>query len=213
MHHIKKSNIRPVRKDSRRGRSDELHSSYVQFSCPVCGEQFSSPTGGFSYCPNCESNLVPYFQTSTLSTPTTSSARPRQSAARTGTPCLTRSTQPDLNPPTHRRIIERVERQLPSIRDVPVLRDALNIEVPPIRDRGQHDDSQQYVSLRGSPDDQHVLPPLRSRQAAQYDRRPEHQERPLLPDPRRPYSQSRTDQYADTSGYRCQGYHQYRDKE
>ncbi|KAI0438770.1 hypothetical protein F4803DRAFT_554682 [Xylaria telfairii] len=215
MSYIKKSNIRPLRKDSRCGRAEELHSGYEQSSCPICGEQFSLPTGGLNYCPKCDTSLIRYSRTGTPSAPETSSARPRQSVARTSTPSRTRSTQPELNPPTHRRIIERIERQLPSIRDVPVLRDALNIEVPPVQNRGQHGDRQQYVSLRGSQDGQPALPPLRARRATQHDRRVEHQESPVLPDPRRPspYSHPRTDQYADTSGHGYQGYHQYWDNE
>ncbi|KAI0456666.1 hypothetical protein F5B21DRAFT_467450 [Xylaria acuta] len=212
MSHIKESNIHPVRRDSRHGGSDDSRPRYLHFTCPACGEQFSSRAARVADCPNCASLATPYY-TSIPNASGQNSARPRQSAARSGAISRSRNTFPDAYMPVNRRTAERIERRLPSIRDVPILRRALDTEVPSVRDPAQQGHSEQYPSLRSGQDDQPDLPPLRARQAAQHDRGAEHQQRQVLPDPRDPYSRSRTDQRSDPSGHICQSYHHYYDEE
>ncbi|KAI1750943.1 hypothetical protein F4782DRAFT_531978 [Xylaria castorea] len=193
MNHIKESNIHPTRRNSRHGEPGGSRSGYQKFACAACANQFYSRGVSFEGCPHCASRV----SSSQISLPNPfaqNSTRPRQSAARSGGgTSRRRSAFPDAHVPVNLSAAEQIERQLPSIRDVPVLRRALDTEVPPVQDPGQHSYNQPYLSLRSGQGGQHDLPPLRSGEAAQqHNGGSEHQGRQVLPDPRYPYSQSRT---------------------
>ncbi|KAI0183926.1 hypothetical protein EV127DRAFT_413700 [Xylaria flabelliformis] len=212
MNHVKESNIHPMRRDNRHDESGDSRPSYQKYTCSTCKNQFSACGIGFIGCPHC-TNRVSSSHISLPNPLTQNSARSQQSVARNNATSRQQSAFSDAPIHVNRCLVDQIERQLPSIRDVPALRRALDIGVPPGRDSGQQSHTQQYPTLRGSQDNQHDLPSLRSRQVALHNGVSEHQERPMLPDPRCPYSQSRTDQYSHLSGDRYQDYHHYYDGE
>ncbi|KAI0486558.1 hypothetical protein F4859DRAFT_511548 [Xylaria cf. heliscus] len=211
MNRTKESDIRPTRRETRQSRSDECNNfnldDYSYFMCPFCDHSFTT-RDSCPFCPNCTKLLRPRYgvKASTLARRSRRQANARSAA---------RSAQSNANEPVNRNTKAKSAMTLPSIRDIPILREALESKVPVAQDAGEQQapSSQPYLSLRSS---QEGLPepPSRAMQTSQYDGGSEHQEQPVLPELRTLCSQSRTNQYTDLSGYTTsQGYHHYYDEE